>query len=49
MEEPNINGIDMMTSTCSTLPFDDDKLEKMIRLVQDAKSRTLFGKRDKAY
>jgi hypothetical protein len=49
MKEHNINGIDVMTSTCSTLPFDDNKMEKMVRLVQNARSTTLFGKRDQAY
>jgi hypothetical protein len=44
MKDPNIDGIDVMTSKCSTLPYDDDKMQKMIRLVQKAKSTTLFGK-----
>ena len=34
---PDIDGIDMMTSKDSTLPYDDDKMQKMIALVQIAK------------
>jgi len=36
---PDNNGIDMMTSKTSTLPYDDDKMQKMITLVQIAKGK----------
>jgi len=38
---PNIDGIDVLTSKDSTLPFDDDKMQKMITLVQIAKGKLL--------
>ena len=38
---PNIDGIDMMTSKTSTLPYDDNKMQKMITLVQIAKGKLL--------
>jgi len=37
---PDIDGIDMMTSKDSTLPYDDDKMQKMIALVQIAKGKS---------
>jgi hypothetical protein len=41
MQVPDIDGIDMMTSKDSTLPYDDDKMQKMISLVQIAKGNSL--------
>ena len=38
---PNIDGIDVLTSKDSTLPYDDDKLQKMISLVQIAEGKLL--------
>ena len=38
---PDTDGIDMMTSKDSTLPYDDDKMQKMITLVQIAKGKSL--------
>jgi hypothetical protein len=38
---PDIDGIDIMTSKTSTLPYDDDKMQKMITLVQIAKGKLL--------
>jgi hypothetical protein len=35
--EPIIDPPDMMTSTSSTLPYDDEKMRNMIGLVQKAK------------
>lgn len=35
----NSNFIDLMTSKTSTLWLDDDQMQKMIRLIQDAKSK----------
>lgn len=35
----NSNFIDVMTSKTSTLWLDDDQMQKMIRLIQDAKSK----------
>ena len=41
MQVPDIDGIDMMTSKTSTIPYDDDKMQKMISLVQIAKGKFL--------
>ena len=38
---PNVDGIDIMTSKYSTLPYDEDKMQKMISLVQIAKGNLL--------
>ena len=40
MRESNINidTIDTITSKSSTLPYDDDTMQKMIELVRNAKS-----------
>jgi len=41
---------DTLTSKFSTLPYDDEKMQKMISLVQNAKGSTsLCNKEDKAH
>jgi len=37
MEQTNVDTLDVMTSRSSTLPYDDDQMQKMIKLVQKAK------------
>ena len=41
--------IDVMTSKLSTLPYNDDKMQKMIGLVQNAKRRCPRRIRDKVH
>ena len=41
MQVPDIDGIDIMTSKTSTLPYDDNKMQNMITLVQIAKGKLL--------
>jgi hypothetical protein len=41
MNDSDINCIDMLTSRTSTLPYDDDKMQKMISLVEKAKGKLL--------
>jgi hypothetical protein len=41
MNDSDISCIDMLTSRTSTLPYDDDKMQKMISLVEKAKGRLL--------
>jgi hypothetical protein len=36
-KEANIDAIDVLTSKSSTLPYDDDTMRRMVRLVQGAK------------
>jgi len=37
MKKANREALDVMTSKSSTLPYDDDKMQKMIELVHKAK------------
>jgi hypothetical protein len=37
----DIGGLDMMTSKTSTLPYNDDEMQKMITLVEKAKGKSL--------
>ena len=37
MKDNNFDTIDVMTSRSSTLPYDNDQMQKMIELVQKAK------------
>ncbi len=52
---PNFDGInlrryqDILTSKISTLPYDDDKMQKMINFVQNAKGTLLCNKGDQAH
>jgi hypothetical protein len=41
LPDPDIDDIDKMTSEDSTLPYNDDKMQKMITLVKIAKGRLL--------
>ena len=34
---PTFDTIDVITSSCSTLPYDEDTMRRMIQLVQAAK------------
>ena len=38
----DMDCLDMMTSKTSTLPYDDDKMQKMITLVEKAKGKSLL-------
>jgi hypothetical protein len=42
-ERANREALDVMTSKSSTLPYDDDKMQKMIDLVQKAKRMSRSG------
>ena len=48
IRQPNIDNKDTLTSKFSTLPYDDEKMQKMISLVQNAKSTSLCNNGDKA-
>jgi hypothetical protein len=41
VKDYDVDGIDMMTSKVSTLPYDNDKMQKMITLVEKAKGKSL--------
>ena len=41
--EADPEALDVMTSRSSTLPYDDDKMQKMIELVQKAKRTSRSG------
>ncbi len=36
--KPIVGALDVLTSKSSTLPYDDETMQKMIKLVQKAKS-----------
>ena len=42
--DTNIDTVDVITSKSSTLPYDDDTMRRMIRLVQAAKGKRVFCK-----
>ena len=42
MKYSDMDCLDMMTSKTSTFPYDDDKMQKMITLVEKAKGKSLF-------
>jgi hypothetical protein len=43
----NIDTIDVLTSKSSTLPYDDDTMRRMVRLVQGAKGTPVYFKEEK--
>jgi len=43
----NIDTIDVITSKSSTLPYSDDTMRRMIRLVQGAKGKPVCCKEEK--
>ena len=43
MKEADLEALDVITSKSSTLPYDDDKMQKMIELVQRAKRTSRSG------
>ena len=45
--EANIDTVDVITSKSSTLPYDDDTMRRMIRLVQAAKGTRICYKEEK--
>jgi hypothetical protein len=45
--EANVDTIDVITSKVSTLPYDDDMMLKMIRLVQAAKGMPMCFEEEK--
>ncbi len=48
-ERTHIDSKDTLTSKLSTLPYDDEKMQKMINLVQNAKGTSLLNKGDKTH
>ena len=45
MRQPNIDTEDTLTSKFSTLPYEDEKMQKMISLVQNAKGTSFCDKK----
>jgi len=46
MINSDMDCLDMMTSSTSTLPYDDDKMQKMITLVEKAKGKVIVQEWD---
>ena len=49
MINSDMDCLDMMTSSTSTLPYDDDKMQKMITLVEKAKGKVIVQEWDSGH